>query len=322
MKKRLYSFIYYRLLGWKTNVTVPNYDKCVICAAPHTSNWDLFIGKLFYGAIGRKTSFMMKKEWFFFPLGLIFRAIGGFEGKLPVGKYKVLAFNSETANVETVDMDSYEKAAVIAKSVVTVRSGENMRLAEPGPVYAFRGEIEVVEGALSVYTVMADPLTQDIGMQVTNNTDLAIVSVRCDFPGIVLGRYLSRTRDKEPYHQESMGIYPAEAAFNNRIAEIGFRSFGVFSPAVSGLSETPIVLTLKLDDGRTIETEVAEFGKLLDEAVGDREFSAGLKLDIELKLAADGTGDIFVGIGIQGWKDYDGDGMPDKIGRNGKEILY
>ena len=75
MKKRLYSFIYYRLLGWKTNVTVPNYDKCVICAAPHTSNWDLFIGKLFYGAIGRKTNFMMKKEWFFFPLGLIFRAL-------------------------------------------------------------------------------------------------------------------------------------------------------------------------------------------------------------------------------------------------------
>ena len=77
MKKAFYSFIYYRLLGWKTNVTVPDYDKCVICAAPHTSNWDLFIGKLFYGAIGRKTSFMMKKEWFFFPLGLIFKAVGG-----------------------------------------------------------------------------------------------------------------------------------------------------------------------------------------------------------------------------------------------------
>ena len=68
MKKAIYSFIYYRLLGWKTNVTVPNYDKCVICAAPHTTNLDLFIGKLFYGALGRKTSFMMKKDWFFFPL--------------------------------------------------------------------------------------------------------------------------------------------------------------------------------------------------------------------------------------------------------------
>ena len=77
MKKAIYSFIYYRLLGWKTNVTVTNYDKCVICAAPHTTNLDLFIGKLFYGALGRKTSFMMKKEWFFFPLGLFFKAVGG-----------------------------------------------------------------------------------------------------------------------------------------------------------------------------------------------------------------------------------------------------
>lgn len=77
MKQKLYSFIYYKLLGWKTEITIPNYDKCVICAAPHTSNWDLFIGKLFYGAIGRKTSFMMKKEWFFFPLGILFKAVGG-----------------------------------------------------------------------------------------------------------------------------------------------------------------------------------------------------------------------------------------------------
>ncbi len=77
MKQKIYSFIYYKILGWKTNVTVPNFDKCVVCAAPHTSNLDLFIGKLYYGAIGRKTSFMMKKDWFFFPLGLIFKAVGG-----------------------------------------------------------------------------------------------------------------------------------------------------------------------------------------------------------------------------------------------------
>ena len=77
MKKAIYSFIYFRLLGWKMNVTVPNYDKCVVCAAPHTTNLDLFIGKLFYGAWGRKTSFMMKKDWFFFPLGIIFKAVGG-----------------------------------------------------------------------------------------------------------------------------------------------------------------------------------------------------------------------------------------------------
>lgn len=77
MKQALCKFIYHKLLGWKAVVNVPDYDKYIICAAPHTSNWDLFIGKLFYGAIGRETGFMMKKDWFFWPLGPIFRWMGG-----------------------------------------------------------------------------------------------------------------------------------------------------------------------------------------------------------------------------------------------------
>lgn len=77
MKKALFGFIYHKVLGWKSVVNVPDFDKCIICAAPHTSNWDLFIGKLFYGAIGRDAGFMMKKDWFFWPLGPIFRWMGG-----------------------------------------------------------------------------------------------------------------------------------------------------------------------------------------------------------------------------------------------------
>lgn len=77
MKKAICSFIYYKLLGWKAIVTAPDYDKYIICAAPHTSNWDFIIGKLFYGAIGRETGFMMKKEWFFFPLGYLLKYMGG-----------------------------------------------------------------------------------------------------------------------------------------------------------------------------------------------------------------------------------------------------
>lgn len=77
MRKAFYNFVYSSLLGWKAVVEIPYYDKCVVCAAPHTSNLDLFIGKLFYGSTGGKTSFMMKKEWFFFPLGLFFKAVGG-----------------------------------------------------------------------------------------------------------------------------------------------------------------------------------------------------------------------------------------------------
>lgn len=77
MRKYLYKFIYTKLLGWKYEISVPEFDKCVICAAPHTANLDLFLGKLFYGITGRRAHFLMKKEWFFFPLGILFRCVGG-----------------------------------------------------------------------------------------------------------------------------------------------------------------------------------------------------------------------------------------------------
>ena len=77
MKKAIFGFIYYKVLGWKAEVHVPDYDKYIICAAPHTTNWDLFIGKLFYGAIGRDSGFMLKMDWFFWPLGPFFRWMGG-----------------------------------------------------------------------------------------------------------------------------------------------------------------------------------------------------------------------------------------------------
>ena len=84
MIQALCWFIYFKLLGWKEEVTEPFHDKCVICVAPHTSNWDLFIGKLYWSAKGKKACFMMKKEWFFFPLGAVFRAMGG----IPVDRSK------------------------------------------------------------------------------------------------------------------------------------------------------------------------------------------------------------------------------------------
>lgn len=84
MKQTICRFIYQKVLGWKAEVNVPDFDKCIICAAPHTTNWDLFIGKLFISSIGRESGFMMKKEWFFFPLGILFRWMGG----IPVHRSK------------------------------------------------------------------------------------------------------------------------------------------------------------------------------------------------------------------------------------------
>lgn len=66
-----------KLFGWKLSCTVPDFPRCIICVAPHTTNWDFILCKLAYAALGRRAGFLMKSSWFFFPLGLIFKAIGG-----------------------------------------------------------------------------------------------------------------------------------------------------------------------------------------------------------------------------------------------------
>lgn len=77
--------------GWTAEVTVPMRDKCIICVAPHTSNWDFILGELYYGSQGRTAGFLMKKEWFFWPLGPIFRKMGG----IPVVRSKKTSLTTQ-----------------------------------------------------------------------------------------------------------------------------------------------------------------------------------------------------------------------------------
>lgn len=58
-----------KILGWKTSDGVPAINKMVICVAPHTSNWDFVIGKLFYSSMGLKVSFLIKDDWLRPPFG-------------------------------------------------------------------------------------------------------------------------------------------------------------------------------------------------------------------------------------------------------------
>ena len=71
-------------MGWTTKVTEAHPDQYIICLAPHTSNWDFIIGLLYSRANGIKSHFLMKKEWFFWPLGPIFKRLGG----IPVYRQK------------------------------------------------------------------------------------------------------------------------------------------------------------------------------------------------------------------------------------------
>ena len=71
------QWLLFKRMHWTANVTEPHPDKYIICLAPHTSNWDFIVGILYSRARGIKSNFLMKKEWFFWPLGPLFRALGG-----------------------------------------------------------------------------------------------------------------------------------------------------------------------------------------------------------------------------------------------------
>ncbi|MBQ2949614.1 MAG: 1-acyl-sn-glycerol-3-phosphate acyltransferase [Prevotella sp.] len=93
MIKSFSKWLLYKQMGWTTNVTVEHPNKYIICLAPHTSNWDFFFGQLYALASGIRSNFLMKKEWFFWPLGPIFKKIGG----IPVWRTKKTSMTDNLA---------------------------------------------------------------------------------------------------------------------------------------------------------------------------------------------------------------------------------
>ena len=84
MWSKFCKWLLYSRMGWNAEVTQQHPNKYIICLAPHTSNWDFLIGQLYNGAEGLGSNFLMKKEWFFWPIGPIFKRMGG----IPVYRQK------------------------------------------------------------------------------------------------------------------------------------------------------------------------------------------------------------------------------------------
>ena len=66
-----------KLMGWKITGSFPPEPKAVFIGLPHTSNWDFILCLASMQAIGMRASWMMKKEAFFWPLGGLFKKLGG-----------------------------------------------------------------------------------------------------------------------------------------------------------------------------------------------------------------------------------------------------
>lgn len=93
MTQGISRWLLYKVMGWRYETTQPMPDKYVIALAPHTSNWDFLIGQLHCRAENYQCNFMMKKFWFFWPLGILMRRLGG----IPVERSKKMSLTDQLA---------------------------------------------------------------------------------------------------------------------------------------------------------------------------------------------------------------------------------
>ncbi len=93
MKRKICGTIL-KLMGWKVMAGVVPSDKAIVIGVPHTSMWDFVISWLYYTSVGGEARVMVKKELFFWPLGILLRAVGA----VPIDRKKGVSMLKQTIN--------------------------------------------------------------------------------------------------------------------------------------------------------------------------------------------------------------------------------
>lgn len=66
-----------RMSGWRVAGQLPDIPKFVLIGAPHTSNWDFILFLWAQAALRMKPRWIGKHTIFFWPMGVLWRALGG-----------------------------------------------------------------------------------------------------------------------------------------------------------------------------------------------------------------------------------------------------
>jgi 1-acyl-sn-glycerol-3-phosphate acyltransferase len=74
---RALALLALRVTGWRIEGGFPNAPQFVVIVAPHTSNWDFFVGVMAMFAIGFRGTFLGKHTLFSWPTGSVMRWLGG-----------------------------------------------------------------------------------------------------------------------------------------------------------------------------------------------------------------------------------------------------
>ena len=82
---RLAGTLFYRLRGW-TFEPLPDYweNRAVVIGFPHRSNMDTFMAFACFMILKIKGHILIKAQWFFWPMSIVFKIVGG----IPVDRSK------------------------------------------------------------------------------------------------------------------------------------------------------------------------------------------------------------------------------------------
>lgn len=86
------SILLLKILGWKCEGSIKGSERCVVIAAPHTSNWDFFYTLLIAFAFRKKMFWMGKDSLFKKPFDPVVRWMGG----IPVNRTRASNLVEET----------------------------------------------------------------------------------------------------------------------------------------------------------------------------------------------------------------------------------
>lgn len=77
MIRRIVRFLL-KNTGWTIDEHLPPaIHKCIVIAAPHTSNWDLYYMMAAFSVYRLRIRFTIKQEWMRFPFSLLLKPLGG-----------------------------------------------------------------------------------------------------------------------------------------------------------------------------------------------------------------------------------------------------
>ena len=159
------------LLGWKIGPEGDDVPKSVICVAPHTSNLDFTLGQLFYNAVGRKAKFLMKKEWFFFPLNIVFGSMGG----IPINRGKSSSTTEQLA-------EEFSRRDIFHLAITPEGTRKKAEEWKKGFYYI------AVKAGVPIQVAYIDYRKKEVGIKTTfyptGNIDEDILAIRSMYKGV------------------------------------------------------------------------------------------------------------------------------------------